>query len=205
MRNAAVELNDCETHRTEKNNHASCCVAVILFEKIGIHNSQPPNTILAAPKHFASLLPTRVARRSTSAMNTALSYLQCKRTFEQKVRQFHAEAYLPKLKELHIETIGSMATSCSWNPERTTDALVKERILKPIFAWNGEGPEPERSSMIKQLMWNCVQEQLQDTRNRFDPRLRDIAPTMGLYNRRDCREAFRTEMRPTVPEIDDEP
>ena len=108
-------------------------------------------------------------------MNSALPYLQCTRSSEQQTRQFHVQGFLPKLKTLHITTIGSMATSCTWNPKQTTDDLAKERTLKPVFAWNGEGTEPEHSSMIKQLLWNYVQEQLQDTRNRFDPRLRDIA------------------------------
>ena len=76
--------------------------------------------------------------------------------------QFHAGEHLQKLKSIHVETIGAMATSCSWNPEQTTDEAVKTKLLMPILEWNGTTDEPPNSFRIKQLMWNCVQEQLQD-------------------------------------------
>ena len=97
-----------------------------------------------------------------------------------------------------------MATACSWNPEETTEAAVKERILQPLFKWDGTGSEPTHAPLIRQLMWECVQQYLQDTRNRFDPRLKNVTSLMTMHRRRQNRESFRAKMRPTTPEIDDE-
>ena len=66
-------------------------------------------------------------------MNRSLSHLQCEKTFERKARSLGLEEYIPKLNELHINTIGAMASSCSWNPESTTDELVKEKTLMKVL------------------------------------------------------------------------
>ena len=70
--------------------------------------------------------------------------------------------------------------------------------------WDGTGDEPARRTNAKQFLWDCVQEQSQDTRNRYDPRLKDTFPFMGIHNRRDRRELFRNPRRETITDIDDE-
>ena len=52
-------------------------------------------------------------------------------------------------------------------------------------------------------MWECVQQYLQDTRNRSNPHLKDVT-TMTIHKRQQNRESFRQKMRPTTPDIDDE-
>lgn len=137
-------------------------------------------------------------------MNRSLSHLQCEKTFERKARPLGLEDYIPKLDELHIKTIGAMASSCSWNPESTTDELVKEKILMKVLTWDGSGDEPRMTTNVKQLLWDCVQEQMMDTRSRYDPRFKDTPPTMGIYTRRDRREAFKAPLRTLIPEVDDD-
>ena len=65
-------------------------------------------------------------------MNRTMPYLQCEKTFGTKVRAFGLGEHLDKLKGLHIKTIGAMASSCTWDPESTTDALLKEKILMTL-------------------------------------------------------------------------
>ena len=84
-------------------------------------------------------------------MNRAMSDLQCEKTFGQKARGFGLQDYLQKLKELHIATIGSMANSCSWSPEATTDTLLKEKITMNVLDWDGLGDEPRMTANVKQL------------------------------------------------------
>ena len=132
-------------------------------------------------------------------MNEAPSDLHCRRNFEHTARKFHAQDLVPNLRNIHITDVATMATKCSWNPEETTEAAVKEHILQPLFQWDGTGPEPTRASIIKQLMLECVQQYLQDTRSRFNPRLKG-ATKMTNHKRQQTRESFRKTMRPTTPD-----
>ena len=78
-----------------------------------------------------------------------------------------------------------MATAASWNPEQMTDASLTENVLTKILApWDGTGNEPAQTTRVKQLMWDCIQEHLMDTRNRYDPRLQDVPVQMGKHTRR---------------------
>ena len=106
------------------------------------------------------------------------------------------------MKACNIKTTGAMASSCSWNPENTTADMVKTKVVMPIFAWDGTGIEPALASNIKNLLWDCVQEYLQDTRNRHDPRLKDVPVTMGVFSRNERREEFDKKFRDVMPEID---
>ena len=73
-----------------------------------------------------------------------------------------------------------------------------------VLDWDGLGDEPRMTTNVKQLLWDCIQEQLMDTCNRHDPRFKDTPPTMGIYTIRDRREAFRAPLRAAIPEIDDD-
>ena len=78
--------------------------------------------------------------------------MQCEKTFEQKARDLGLQDCIKKFKELNIGTIGAMASSCSWNPESTTDTFVKEKIMMKVLNWNGEGDEPKMATNVKQLL-----------------------------------------------------
>lgn len=118
------------------------------------------------------------------------------------VRNLGLEDKLQRLKDCHLNTIGAMASACSWNPENTTDAMVKTNVVMRVCQWDGNGNEPQQSSNLKNLLWDCVQEYLQDTRNRHDPRLKDVPAAMAVFTRTERREEFDKKMRPVMPEID---
>ena len=76
----------------------------------------------------------------------ARSRIHCTKTFEQMVRNLGLEDKLQRLKDCHLNTIGAMASSCSWNPENTTDAMVKTNVVMKVCQWDGNGNEPQQSS-----------------------------------------------------------
>ena len=94
------------------------------------------------------------------------------------------------LNTCNLTTIGSMASSCPWNPEHTTDEMVRTNVVMRVFGWDGVGNEPALASNLKNLLWDCAQEYLQDTRNRHDPRLKDVPAPMGVFSRNERREEF---------------
>ena len=134
----------------------------------------------------------------------ARSHIHCPKTFEQMVRNLGLEASIAALAGCNLTTIGSMASSCSWNPEQTTDDMVRTKVVMPVFAWGGNGNEPALASNLKNLLWDCIQEYLQDTRNRHDPRLKDVPASMGVFSRNERREEFDKKIRDVMPEIDGE-
>ena len=150
----------------------SCCYVFCL----PVHS--PPPTLICVSFSFQGSKkkfsrPTVPARQARTVMNEAPSDLHCGRYFEHTAQELHAQDLVPNLRNLHITDVTTMATKCSWNPENTTEAALKEQILQPLFNWDGTGTEPTRAPIIKQLMWECVQQYLQDTRNRFNPHLKD--------------------------------
>ena len=61
---------------------------------------------------------------------------------------------------------------------------------------------PPQASSLKNLLWDCIQEYMQDTRNRHDPRLKDVPVTMAVFSRNERREEFDKKFRDVMPEID---
>ena len=112
------------------------------------------------------------------------------------------QARIADLNNCNLTTIGSMASACSWNPEHTTDELVKTNVVMRVCQWDGTGNEPPQASSLKNLLWDCIQEYMQDTRNRHDPRLKDVPVTMAVFSRNERREEFDKKFRDVMPEID---
>ena len=68
-------------------------------------------------------------------MNRTMSYLQCEKTFAAKGRAFGLADLVGKFKTMQTRTIGAMASSCSWSPEATTDALPEETTPIKLSDW----------------------------------------------------------------------
>ena len=132
----------------------------------------------------------------------ARSHIHCPRTLEQMVMNLRLHDKFQQLTACNLTTIGAMASACSWNPGHTTDAMVKTNVVMRVCQWDGTGNEPPQASNLKNLLWDCVQEYLQDTRNRHGPRLRDVPATMAVFSRNESREEFDRKSREVMPETD---
>ena len=115
-----------------------------------------------ASSPFSHLLWPYTKQKAMS--QRARSHIHCPRTFEQMVTNLGLQAKLQELTACNLTTIGPMASACSWNPEHTTDALVKTNVVMRVCQWDGTGNEPPQASSLKNRLWDCIQENMQDTR-----------------------------------------
>ncbi len=132
------------------------------------------------------------------------SHTQCKKTFQEKLAFIGLEGKTAAFATAGINAISAMATSCHWNPEQTNSDVFKDTAIKLITSWDGNGAEPAFANNLRQLMWDCIQAHIAETRNTYDPGYQDLPPKMGKYDRLDRRKAFKDTLRSNLPEIDDD-
>ena len=130
-----------------------------------------------------------------------MTAMRSEAAFKEKLREFGLEGSWHAFTGKGWRSVGAFAMSCGFNPESVTDAVLSERVIRKICAWDGRGDEPLLANNIRQLFWDCVQCFLADTRNRYANRPEEYVEHFSEPERHLRRENIRTKMEKNIPNI----